>query len=247
MPGPDDQDPVQAGEADPEPDSAADPRPWWRTLLTFVKEAVIVTVSALVISLVLKTFFIQPFYIPSESMEPVLQDGDRVIVSKMTPGPFDLERGDVVVFLDPGGWLSGDLQPDPTTIQRALTWVGLYPENAGEHLIKRVIGLPGDQVVCCDAAGLVTVNGVSITEPYIIAGADPSEIPFDVVVPEGHLWVMGDNRSRSADSRYNTGSVGGGFIPIDNVVGRAFVIMLPLDRASLIERPEQTFADVPDP
>ncbi|MFV0426238.1 MAG: signal peptidase I [Beutenbergiaceae bacterium] len=216
-------------------------------LLTLLREAVVVMVSALAISLVLKTFLIQPFYIPSESMEPTLVEDDRIIVNKLAPGPFDLERGDVVVFLDPGGWLAGSSATELTPFQQLLTWVGLLPVNAGEHLVKRLIGLPGDRVVCCDANGAITVNAVPISEPYLVDGASPSDLAFDVVVPADHIWVMGDNRPRSADSRFHTDSTSGGFVPIENVVGRAFVIMLPLDRASVLARPEDTFADVPDP
>lgn len=214
---------------------------------TFLREVVIVMVSALLISLVLKTFFIQPFYIPSISMETTLDVGDRIVVNKLAPGPFDIERGDVVVFLDPGGWLEGEQVPELSVVEQVLTWVGLLPENAGQHLVKRVIGLPGDHVVCCDDAGRITVNGVAISEPYVIAGAEPSDVPFDVVVPEGHLWVLGDNRPRSRDSRFNEGSVGEGFVPIENVVGRVFVILWPLDHAELVHRPDDTFEDVPDP
>lgn len=213
---------------------------------TFLREVVIVMVSALAISLVLKTFFIQPFYIPSISMETTLDVGDRIVVNKLAPGPFDLERGDIVVFLDPGGWLD-EAPPALSPIERALTWVGLLPENAGEHLVKRVIGLPGDHVVCCDDAGRITVNGVAIEEPYVIDGAEPSDEPFDIVVPEGSLWVLGDNRPRSADSRFNEDSVGEGFVPIDNVVGRVVVIIWPLEHIELVQRPDETFEDVPDP
>lgn len=214
---------------------------------TFLREVAIVLVSALAISLVLKTFFIQPFFIPSISMEDTLDVGDRIVVNKLAPGPFDLERGDVVVFLDPGEWLEGEPVPELSPVERVLTWVGLLPENAGQHLVKRVIGLPGDHVVCCDDDGYITVNGVPIEETYVIDGAEPSQKPFDVVVPEGHLWVLGDNRPRSADSRYNTDSAGEGFVPVDNVVGRAFVIIWPLANMSLIDRPDEVFEAVPDP
>jgi len=213
----------------------------------FLREVAIVMVSALVISLVLKTFFIQPFYIPSISMETTLDVGDRIVVNKLAPGPFELERGDVVVFLDPGGWLEGEPVPDLSPVEQALTWIGLLPENAGQHLVKRVIGLPGDHVVCCDDTGRLTVNGVAIDETYVIDGASPSDKPFDVVVPEGDLWVLGDNRPRSADSRYNTDKVEEGFVPIDNVVGRVFVVIWPFDHATLMHRPDDVFAEVPDP
>lgn len=215
--------------------------------VSFLREVAIVMVSALAISLVLKTFFIQPFFIPSISMETTLEVDDRIVVNKLAPGPFDLERGDIVVFLDPGDWLEGAPVPELNTLERVLTWIGLLPENAGQHLVKRVIGLPGDHVVCCDEDGRITVNDVPIEETYVIDGVEPSLKPFDVIVPEGHLWVLGDNRPRSADSRYNTDSAGDGFVPIDNVVGRAFVIIWPVDHFSLLDRPEEVFEGVPDP
>jgi signal peptidase I len=241
------------GEGDVTPDAGGSSRGRRREakrrgpVASFLREVVVVLVSALLISLVLKTFLIQPFYIPSISMETTLDVGDRIVVNKLAPGPFEIERGDIVVFLDPGGWLDGEPVPELTPVERALTWVGLLPENAGQHLVKRVIGLPGDHVVCCNDDGLLTVNGVAIVEPYVIDGADPSDEPFDIVVPDGQLWVLGDNRPRSADSRYNEQSVGEGFVPIDNVVGRAFVVIWPLEHATLIHRPDATFEDVPDP
>ncbi|WP_420114088.1 signal peptidase I [Pseudactinotalea sp.] len=216
-------------------------------VVAFFREVVIVLVSALAISLVLKTFLIQPFYIPSVSMETTLDVGDRIVVNKLAPGPFDIERGDIVVFLDPGGWLAGEPVPELNPLERALTWIGLLPENAGQHLVKRVIGGPGDHVVCCDDTGRITVNGVPLDESYLIDGAVPSTTPFDEVVPEGHLWVMGDNRPQSADSRAHAGAVGGGFVPISNVVGRVFVILWPLDHLTWIDRPDETFENVPDP
>ncbi|MPV49607.1 signal peptidase I [Pseudactinotalea sp. HY160] len=215
-------------------------------VLGFLREAAIVVVAALVISLVIKTFFAQAFYIPSESMEDTLKVDDRLIVNKLRPGPLDIQRGDVVVFVDPGGWLRPHYE-EPTVVQQVLTWVGLLPADAGEHLIKRVIGLPGDEVACCDDQGRVTVNGAPLDEPYIKPGAVPSEKTFDETVPAEHLWVMGDNRPRSQDSRYSQGAVGGGFVPIDNVVGTAWVRVWPLDRLGMIGRSGETFADVPDP
>lgn len=217
-----------------------------------VKETVIILVSALALSFVVKTFLVQPFMIPSESMEDTLVAGDRVLVSKLTPGPFDLSRGDVVVFKDPGGWLDGvqvsRADNMPTWLSTPLTIVGLRPQDAGEHLIKRVVGLPGDRVTCCTDEGQVTVNGAPIDEtPYLAAGAVPSQTEFDVTVPGDSLWVLGDNRQHSGDSRYNGGKPGGGFVPLDNVVGVAFAKVWPLDRASLMRNPGDVFADVPAP
>lgn len=217
-----------------------------------LRETAIILVSALVLSFVIKTFLVQPFMIPSESMEDTLVAGDRVLVSKLTPGPFDLHRGDVVVFRDPGGWLDGvqvaRADSMPEWLSTPLTVVGLRPQDAGEHLIKRVVGLPGDRVVCCDAEGRVSVNDVAIDEtPYLAAGAMPSQTEFDVVVPEGHLWVMGDNRQHSGDSRYTGGRAGGPYVPVDKVVGVAFAKVWPLSRVALMRNPGDVFAEVPAP
>jgi signal peptidase I len=218
-------------------------------LVAWLRETVIIVVSALVLSLVIKTFLVQAFYIPSGSMEQTLLVGDRVLVSKLAPGPLDVHRGDVVVFKDPGGWLPVQSTVDQpawrTALTSLLTYVGLLPQDSGEHLIKRVIGVPGDAVECCDDAGRVSVNGVSLDEPYLADGAVPSEMEFSVDVPEGSLWVMGDNRQNSQDSRYKQGAPGGGSIPVDNVVGVAFVTVWPVDRWQVLRNPGSTFEVVP--
>lgn len=215
-----------------------------------VVEVVVVLSMALVLSLLIKTFLVQAFFIPSQSMETTLLVGDRVLVSKLTPGPFDLHHGDVIVFKDPGGWLNSTEPPPDSPLQAALreglTFVGLLPQDSGEHLIKRLIGLPGDTVQCCDAKGRVSVNGVSIDEtPYLYAGDEPSGTPFAVTVPAGKLWVMGDHRGLSDDSRMHQ-QLQGGFVPVDDVVGKAFVIVWPFNRAAGLGVPEQVFADVPE-
>jgi signal peptidase I len=206
-------------------------------LLAAVKETVLVVAVALVVSLVVKTFLLQAFFIPSQSMEQTLDVGDRVIVGKLTPGPFALHRGDVVVFSDPGGWLDGATPtrrgPVGTAVAGALTFVGLLPEDSDDHLIKRVVGLPGDHVVCCDAQGSLTVNDTAVDESaYLARGVVPSTVAFDVTVPSGELWVMGDNRPLSADSRYNTDKPHGGFVPVDFVVGRAYAVVWPFSHWS---------------
>ena len=209
--------------------------------LAAVKEAVLVVVVALVVSLVVKTFVLQAFFIPSRSMEQTLDVGDRVVVSKLTPGPFPLHRGDVVVFSDPGGWLPptvpAERGPVGAAVTAALTFVGLLPEDSGEHLIKRVVGLPGDRVAC-DGRGPVTVNGTAVDEAeYLAAGVAPSERAFDVTVPAGQLWVMGDNRPNSADSREHPDAPHGGFVPVELVVGRAHAVVWPLGHASWLGTP----------
>jgi signal peptidase I len=241
-----------SGGVDPvtPPDEAQAPEPE-RTrggVRSWLRETAIIVVSALVLSVLIKTFLVQSFFIPTSSMESTLEVDDRVLVSKLTPGPFDLHRGDIVVFRDPGGWLEPS-EPGPGgwrgVVQDAMTFVGLLPQDAGEHLIKRVIGLPGDTVECCDDLGRVSVNGVPLDEPYVADQVRPSELEFSVVVPPDSLWVMGDNRQNSRDSRYHQGDPGGGAIPMANVVGVAFLTMWPLDRATVLRNPGETFADVP--
>ncbi|KZM33479.1 signal peptidase I [Oerskovia enterophila] len=231
----------------PAPGAAVRTRRRW----SFAREVGVIVVAALVISFLIKTFVVQPFVIPSESMENTLIKDDRVLASRFVPRFLDIHRGDVVVFKDPGGWLASQPQQESTGLVKAgetfLTFIGIRPVDAGEHLIKRVIGLPGDHVTCCDAQGRVSVNGVAIDETYIKPGSIPSEIEFDVVVPEGSLFVLGDNRQNSGDSRYNTDKPGNGFVPIDNVVGTAVAKVWPLDRASLMRNPGSVFEDVPEP
>lgn len=218
-------------------------------LRAWLRETAVIVGSALVLSLLIKTFLVQAFFIPSSSMEQTLLVGDRVLVSKLAPGPMDVHRGDIVVFKDPGGWLPEQTDPDVApwraAVTEGLTFVGLLPQDSGEHLIKRVIGMPGDTVECCDDQGRVLVNGTPLDEPYLAAGAVPSEMEFSVVVPEGGLWVMGDNRQNSQDSRYQQGAPGGGTVPLNHVVGVAFVTVWPVDRWHALRNPGATFADVP--
>lgn len=214
----------------------------------FIKEILIIVVFALIISFVVKTWLVQSFYIPSGSMRNTLMEDDRVLVSKLTPQLFDIERGDIVVFEDPGGWLPPMEPAERSGFAQALTWVGVLPEDEGNHLIKRVIGLPGDRVECCTADGKLTVNGQPIEEPYVFPGTPPSSVTFDITVPADALWVMGDNRDRSSDSRFHDGPTedgSEGSVPIDNVVGRTFAVIWPLDRATWLSNPEETFAKVP--
>ncbi len=197
-------------------------------------ELVVLLALALALSVVVKTFFVQMFFVPSESMEPLFVRDDRILVQKVSYWTGDVRRGDVVVFEDQGGWLAAEPVLNP--LQRALSTVGLYP--TGGHLVKRVIGVGGDRVRCCDTEGRVTVNGVSLDEgSYIARGARASERPFDVTVPEGRLWVMGDNRPNSEDSRFHMDLEGNGTIDADWVVGKVWVIVWPADRWSRVPRP----------
>jgi signal peptidase I len=230
--------------------AAASSRP--RGLWHAIREVVSVAAIALVISFLIKTFVMQAFWIPSGSMEQTLLIGDRVLVSKIQAGPMDIDRGDIVVFEDPGGWLPPttpvDRGPILNPVVQVLEFVGLAPVAQGNHLIKRVIGTGGDQVVCCDAQGRMSVNGKTLEEEdYLFPGDEPSQTPFDVTVPEGHVWLMGDHRSNSRDSRGNDdGSGATGSVPEDNVVGQAMVLVWPLARAEWFDNPA-TLSEVPAP
>jgi signal peptidase I len=208
---------------------------------SFVHELPAIIVVALVISVLIKTFLVQAFYIPSASMENTLLINDRVMVNKLADKPDEIHRGDVVVFRDPGGWLpattgSGGVRG---AIRDALVFVGLAPSASERDLVKRVIGVGGDRVVCCDSKKRITVNGVPLTEPYLYPGdlSTPSAQQFSVKVPDGRLWMMGDHRSESADSRSHLGEPGGGMVPVTDVVGRAFVRVWPIGRFGVLKTP----------
>jgi signal peptidase I len=205
-------------------------------------ETLLLVVLALVVSAVVKTFFVQMFFVPSGSMRPLFVDDDRILVQKVSYWAGDVHRGDVVVFDDPGGrWLGTEGAPKLTPVQKALSEIGLYP--TGGHLVKRVIGVGGDRVACCDKQGRVTVNGVPLSEKsYVMPGASPSDRRFAVTVPQGRLWVMGDNRSNSEDSRYHQDLPGGGTVPTKDVVGKVWAIVWPFGRAHLLHEPK-TFED----
>lgn len=199
-------------------------------------ETIVLLTVALVLAVLVKTFLAQAFYIPSGSMQPTLMVNDRILVQKVSYWRGDVHRGDVVVFDDPGGWLGSAQAPGPhNTAQRALELFGLYP--TGGHLVKRVIGVGGDRVRCCTTNGRLSVNGVALEEPYVLDAAAVADQRFDVVVPRDRLWVMGDNRGNSADSRAHLGDPGGGFIPVDRVIGKAWVTVWPWGRAGTFAHP----------
>lgn len=223
-----------------------------RMLGVFLRDAVIIVVAALVVSFLIKTFLIRSFFIPTDSMDATLIRDDRIIVSQVHGGPLELSRGDVIVFVDPGGWLSiqsGVSEDDPLTrlLDGLSVFVGLSGPDDNEHLVKRLIGLPGDTVVCCDELGAMSINGVPLAEPYVSLPEGVTKVSsndFEVVVPDGAVWVMGDNRYNSADSRRNMDKPGGGFVPLDNVVGRAIVISWPQERWTWLSNYPETFIGV---
>ncbi len=208
-----------------------------RNHLPIWQEMLLLLAMAMVLAVVIKALFLQAFYIPSGSMNDTLVLDDRILVQKVSYWAGEPERGDIVVFSDPGGWLGpGEVRTPDNPVSRGLELVGLFP--TGGHLVKRVIGVGGDRVTCCDADGRITVNGVALhEESYLAADERPSLIKFDVEVPEGYLWVQGDNRSNSADSRVHLGDPGGGFIPVDDVVGKVFLVVWPWEHATVMETP----------
>jgi signal peptidase I len=195
----------------------------------FWRELLIIVVVAAALTLVVKAFIVQVYRIPSASMENTLQVGDRVLVNKLVYHFRGIARGDIVVFSGQDSW--GPDAPPPSSDPIVRIWddvlsnIGL--SSSQTYYIKRVIGLPGDHVACC-TDGKVTVNGVPLTETSYLYPGDAPSFPFKtVIVPAGHLWVMGDHRGDSDDSRYHANDPGGGAIPENEVVGRAFLIIWP--------------------
>ena len=232
-----------------QPDGAArrkDARPKRGGLIGLLREIAIILAVSVVLSFLIKTFLFKAFYIPSESMVPTLEENDRIFVNLMVPRNFALERGDVVVFRDTKGWLPAMPEEPSNPLQKGLEFVGLLPDTSQQHLIKRVIGLPGDHVVCCDASERITVNGEPLAEPYVNPAETPLAREFDVTVPEGSIWVMGDNRNHSSDSRFHDAKQrGSGFISLSDVEGKATVIAWPVTRLRVLDSYPDTFASVP--
>lgn len=226
-----------------------------RGWLSFLRDVVIIVLVAVLVSFLVKTFLVRSFYIPSGSMESTLLVNDRILVDEITPRFGGYERGDIVVFRDPGGWLPVKSDPPRSALVEAVDWtlalVGLSAPDSDDHLVKRIIGMPDDHVVCCNGVGQITVNGVPIDERAYLelpsADSPASADPFDIVVPEDRLWVLGDNRYSSKDSRYNQDQPGKGFVPLDNVVGRAFLVTFPFSRFGTIDFHHGVFAGVPEP
>ncbi|MFF9848394.1 signal peptidase I [Streptomyces litmocidini] len=207
---------------------------------SFWKELPLLVGIALVLALLIKTFLVQAFSIPSESMMNTLQKGDRVLVDKLTPWfGSEPERGEVVVFHDPGGWLEGQETPKPNVVQKFLSFIGLMPSAEEKDLIKRVIAVGGD-TVSCKEGGKVVLNGVALDESaYLAPGAVPCQDSFGPIkVPKDRIWVMGDNRQNSLDSRFHQQLPGGGTVSNDEVVGRAVVVAWPVTRWATLPVPD---------
>ena len=205
---------------------------------SFLKEFPFLIVVALVVSLFIKTFIVQFFFIPSGSMENTLQIDDRVAVNRIPFISNNIKRGDVVVFRDPDNWLpAADIETAPFVIAKAkaaLVAVGVLPNPAKQYLVKRVVGVAGDRVICCTTTGKITVNGQEMVEPYIYAGNVPSDMNFDVTVPKDKLWVMGDHRGASADSRYHQEDINKGFVPLNRVTGRVLAVIWPIKNLGIV-------------
>jgi signal peptidase I len=220
-----------SGPAGPEPGSEHD-----RAVRSARHVAVVLTVAALTLVAV-RVLLVQSFVVPTTSMEPTLGSGDRVLVSRLDHRFGSVHRGDIIVFSGDGVFDPPMSSPD-TALARAGRWfASAAGAPVGEHdYVKRVIGLPGEHVTCCDAEGRIAVDGVPLDETYLPEGQQPSTVPFDIVVPAGRLWVLGDNRGVSRDSRAHLADPGYGTVPLDHVVGRVVVVWWPASRAGAIGR-----------
>lgn len=229
---------------------AAESRGATRGFLRFLLDLLIIVVVAFAISFLLKTFLLRSFYIPSGSMLQTLEIQDHILVNQLVPNAVGVQRGDVVVFEDPGGWLnlpSSTNAQSPSPVGQLLQAVGLAADTSTDYVVKRVIGIGGDVVACCDGDGRVTVNGVPLDEPYIVipeGRSAASALEFEVTVPEDAVWVMGDNRYSSLDSRYHQDQPGKGFVLEEEIVGRAFMINWPLSHLGWLDNYADTFTGV---
>lgn len=203
-----------------------------------VRELGIVVGTALVLSILLRTFVFQLFFVPSESMLNTLQVGDKIVASKITMAKDGVNRGDVIVFHDPGDWLYAPVLQTGWrgTVTKLLTDVGFLPSNSGEDLVKRVVGVAGDHVKCCNAAGAIEVNGHALDESSYIIGPT-NQVDFDIVVPKDHVFVMGDNRANSRDSRFHL-ETDHGTVPLSEVRGIVVLKLWPMSRLGSVPAPE---------
>lgn len=227
--------PAAASEPLPEPERRSG-------FLRATRELVLIVVVALIASALLRAFVVQAFYVPTGSMLPEIHLNDKILVSRIG----GVHRGEVVVFKDPGNWIpASEKTASPGALRSALEFVGLLPQSSDDHLVKRVIGLPGDEVVCCSANGQLTINGKAVDESsYISEGRAPADdVAFDIVVPAHHIFVLGDNRFHSGDSAYHLPSQGA-FVPESLIVGRAVAVIWPVSDAHIMHIPAG-FSDIP--
>ena len=206
---------------------------------SLLREFPILIIVALAVSIVIKTFLVQFFYIPSGSMENTLQINDRVAVNKVPFIGKSIKRGDVVVFRDPDNWLPepyvGDQNKFIAKIKDGFVAVGVLPNPAKQYLVKRVIGVAGDKVECCSKDKKLMINGVEIDEPYIFAGNTASDTNFNVTVPAGKIWVMGDHRGASADSRFHQDDINNGMVPNSKITGKVVGIIWPIKHLGIVD------------
>lgn len=244
-----------ADDTTPDEESAGVEKPAkpQQSLRSFILELVAIVVIGLLVTTGLRAFVFQPFKVPSGSMQNTLQVNDKIVALRV----IDFKRGDIVVFQDTNRWLGSPKEPG--LVRGALEFVGILPNSSEGHLVKRVIGMPGDRVACCDDQGRMTINGRPLDESvYLFSDAAgtvrPADVPFEVVVPAGHMFVLGDHRNASGDSRCHLQDVSmqGGpagspaFIPIDSVVGTVTGVMSPISRIQQFKTPE-VFGEVPPP
>jgi len=200
----------------------------------YIRDIIVIIVISLLLSMSIKTFLLQSFYIPSESMQTTLNVQDHIMVNKLQPKIFPLEHGDIIVFEDTELWMAEQPKQETDFLNWMAIAIGIAPDTSGQHIVKRVIGLAGDTVSYSTTEGKLNINGKLIDEPYL-NGVAPSAEEFNSgVIPEGYIWVMGDNRPNSADSRYHR-ETNNGLLPLTSVVGKAFIKTFPLDQITFLD------------
>lgn len=246
-------EPQAAGAQEPTPQGprhgrvSTEPARKRHPAVSFLIEMAMIVGLAIIISFIIKTFFLRAFYIPSESMQPTLEVDDRIVVNLLAPGVMDIDRGDVVVFEDTRNWWGSGPQEETNALQDALIFIGLVPDTSSHYVVKRIIGLEGDHIECCDDQGRILINGEPLEEPYLYPGNEPSLSSFDVTVPEGHVWLLGDHREASADSRAHVSESDQGAVPEEDIIGRTLSIVWPVDRWSGGGSDREPFEQIPDP
>ncbi len=215
-----------------------------RALWAAVRELLIVVGIALILSSIVRAFVFQAFYVPSASMEDTLLLEDRIIATKITKPFTDIQRGQIVVFKDTGDWLPV-FDTNKNTFLHLLSVVGLLPSDAGDDLVKRVIGIAGDNVKCCSPGGKILINGTELfDDDFIKPGVETNQVEFEITVPKNRIFVMGDNRPDSRDSRFHL-ETAYGTVPVKNVVGPVQIRIWPFNRFATLGIPD-AFKIIPD-